>query len=108
MVSEKRFIVDNFSIKDNNKKGRLYQLTEQGGVNALCNLINGLNTKINLMEEENEELQKARMNDAKEFSALFKQNCGLKSVNEQLKTEVEYWKHQCKKAFEFKELYDKP
>ena len=55
-MSEKRFTVDGLNIQDNSMKGRLYLLDEQGGVNALCNLINGLNNKINRLEEENEQL----------------------------------------------------
>ena len=44
---------------------------------------------LNELAEENEELQKARMNDAKEFSALYKQNYGLKRENEQLRKQIQ-------------------
>ena len=44
---EKRFEVDNLKIQDTAPKGRLYLLDKQGGVNALCSLINGLNDKSN-------------------------------------------------------------
>lgn len=37
--------------------GITYDLTEQGGVNALCNLIEGLNSKNNRLTEENKELR---------------------------------------------------
>ncbi len=57
-MSEKRFTVDGLNIKDNSIKGRLYLLEKQGGVNALCNLINGLTNKLNRLEEENEGLDK--------------------------------------------------
>ena len=54
----KRFTVNDLdNIQDNNPKGRLYILTERGGVNALCNLINGLNDKSNRLEKENEQLK---------------------------------------------------
>lgn len=36
------------------------------------------------LEEENEQLKSERRNDAKELSALFRQNFGLKRENEQL------------------------
>ena len=58
MMSENRFTVDGLNIQDNSIKGRLYLLGEQGGVNALCNLLNGLNNKMNRLEAENEELKK--------------------------------------------------
>ena len=57
-MSENRFTVDGLNIQDNSIKGRLYLLGEQGGVNALCNLLNGLNNKMNRLEAENEQLKK--------------------------------------------------
>ena len=57
MMSENRFTVDGLNIQDNSIKGRLYLLGEQGGVNALCNLLNGLNNKMNRLEAENEQLK---------------------------------------------------
>ena len=62
MMSDKRFIVDGLNIQDNSIKGRLYLLEDQGGVNALCNLINGLNNKKNRLEKENEQLRKQIQN----------------------------------------------
>ena len=56
-MSEKRFTVDGLNIQDNSPKGRLYLLDEKGGVNALCNLMNGLNNKKNRLEKENEQLR---------------------------------------------------
>lgn len=52
-----RFTAEGLNIQDNSAKGMLYLLEEQGGVNALCNLINGLNNKTNRLEKENEELK---------------------------------------------------
>ena len=60
-MTEERFTVDDLNIQDNSPKGSLYLLEEQGGVNALCNLINGLNTKTNRLEKENEQLKKENM-----------------------------------------------
>jgi len=57
-MNEQRFTVDGLNIQDNSIKGRLYLLGEQGGVNALCNLLNGLNNKMNRLEAENEHLRK--------------------------------------------------
>lgn len=65
-----------FHIKDGGEK-----VTETMPMNTAKEVANLLNS----LAEENEELQKARMNDAKEFSALYKQNYGLKRENEQLK-----------------------
>ena len=56
-MTEKRFDVGNLKIQDNAPKGRLYLLDMQGGVNALCSLINGLNDKSNKLEKENEQLK---------------------------------------------------
>ena len=56
-MTEKRFDVGNLKIQDNAPKGRVYLLDMQGGVNALCNLINGLNDKSNRLEKENEQLK---------------------------------------------------
>ena len=57
-MTKKRFTRNDLdNIQDNNPKGRLYILTERGGVNALCNLINGLNDKSNRLEKENDELK---------------------------------------------------
>ena len=57
-MTEKRFTLNDLdNIQDNNLKGRLYILTERGGVNALCNLINGLNDKSNRLEKENKQLK---------------------------------------------------
>ncbi len=56
-MTAKRFTVDGLNIQDNSIKGRLYLLEEQGGVNALCNLINGLNNKTTRLEKENEKLK---------------------------------------------------
>lgn len=44
-----------------------------------------LESKIRTLEKENEQLKSERRNDAKEFSALFKQNLGLKRENDKLK-----------------------
>jgi len=56
-MTEKRFEVGNLKIQDTAPKGRVYLLDMQGGVNALCNLINGLNDKSNRLEKENEQLK---------------------------------------------------
>ena len=56
-MTEKRFEVGNLKIQDTAPKGRVYLLDMQGGVNALCSLINGLNDKSNRLEKENEQLK---------------------------------------------------
>ena len=56
-MTKNRFIVKDLNIQDNSPKGYLYLLEEQGGVNALCNLINGLNNKSNRLEKDNKRLQ---------------------------------------------------
>lgn len=60
-MTEKRFDVGNLKIQDNAPKGRVYLLDMQGGVNALCSLINGLNDKSNRLEKENEQLKKVEI-----------------------------------------------
>lgn len=57
MTENKRFEVGNLKIQDTAPKGRVYLLDMQGGVNALCSLINGLNDKSNRLEKENEQLK---------------------------------------------------
>ena len=56
-MTEKRFEAGNLKIQDTAPKGRVYLLDRQGGVNALCSLINGLNDKSNRLEKENEQLK---------------------------------------------------
>ena len=56
-MTEKRFEVVDLKIQDNAPKGSVYFLDMQGGVNALCSLINGLNDKSNRLEKENEQLK---------------------------------------------------
>ncbi len=58
MAENKRFTVDGLTIAENSPKGRKYSLEYQGGVNALCNRINGLFDKSKRFEKENEELKK--------------------------------------------------
>ena len=57
MTENKRFTVDGLTITENSQKGRKYLLEYQGGVNALCNRINGLFDKSKRLEKENKELQ---------------------------------------------------
>ena len=56
-MTEKRFEAGNLKIQDTAPKGRVYLLDRQGGVNALCSLINGLNDKSNRLEKKNEQLK---------------------------------------------------
>lgn len=58
MTENKRFTVDGLTITENSQKGRKYLLEYQGGVNALCNRINGLFDKSERLEKENEQLKK--------------------------------------------------
>lgn len=53
-------------------------------IKVLKELLNKLDDKNKQLKEENEQLKSARRDDAKEFSALFRQNFGLKRENEQL------------------------
>ena len=57
MTENKRFTVDGLTITENSPKGRKYLLEHQGGVNALCNRINGLFDKSKRLEKENEQLK---------------------------------------------------
>lgn len=56
-MTDKRFVTDGLWIQDTKPKGRKYLLDEQGGVNALCNLINGMSIKSERLEMENEQLK---------------------------------------------------
>lgn len=103
---EKRFEVDNLKIQDTAPKGRLYLLDKQGGVNALCSLINGLNDKSNRLEKENEglnaknkvlykEIERLKIqnkdllySNAKNIELLEKENEQLKSDNNRLVNET--------------------
>ena len=67
MTENKRFTVDGLTITENSQKGRKYLLEYQGGVNALCNRINGLFDKSKRLEKENKELK----NDEKQLSIDF-------------------------------------
>ena len=56
-MTEKRFTVDGLTIAENSPKGRKYLLEHQGGVNALCNRINGLFDKSKRLEKQNKTLK---------------------------------------------------
>lgn len=89
---EKRFVTDGLWIQDTKPKGRKYLLDEQGGVNALCNLINGMSTKSERLEMENEQLR----HDA---SVLIYSNQDYRKENEKLKKELEkYTTPNCRKC----------
>ena len=78
-MKKERFMTKGLNIQDNAPKGYLYLLEEQGGVNALCNLINGLNNKCIRLENENKQLT----HDA---SILIQSNSDYRKENEQLKS----------------------
>lgn len=71
-----RFTVDGLTIAENSPKGRKYLLKHQGGVNALCNRINGLFDKSKRLEKENKELKyhlnrtEKELKEYKEFMSL--------------------------------------
>lgn len=80
-MNEKRFtcvLGKDYHIINNNVDDMTYFLQDGNDVVLVINLLNRL-------VEENEQLKSARRDDAKEFSALFRQNFGLKRENEQLK-----------------------
>jgi hypothetical protein len=54
-----RFITDGLWIQDIKERGRIYLLNEQRGVNALCSLMNGMDSKTKRLEKENKELKEA-------------------------------------------------
>lgn len=58
------------------------------------------------LEEENEQLKSERRNDAKEFSALLKQNFGLKRRLDYEKRMHKRWKDDCLAILEEQDLND--
>lgn len=82
-MSEKRFqktrIVDKWGGIYDSETDRVLS------VNDVEHKLNEQQAIIQSLKEENEQLKSARRDDAKEFSALFRQNFGLKRENEQLK-----------------------
>lgn len=103
-MAEERFITEGLNIQDNSAKGRLYLLEEQGGVNALCNLINGLNNKTNRLEKENEELKTKNNAYVQDIEVFKEENTHLKLENEQLKIELDALR---KKYNGFSDMVDK-
>lgn len=97
-MTEKRFEVGNLKIQDTAPKGRVYLLDMQGGVNALCSLINGLNDKSNRLEKENEQLKQClneAKNDEKQLGIDF---MGFKmKLIEQLRIHYDYASEQRQK-----------
>ena len=73
-----RFTVKDLNIQDNNPNGRLYMLEEQGGVNAFCNIANGLNNKCKRLSDENEQLKQKIKELEKEIERLKEDNKSLK------------------------------
>ncbi len=75
-MSEKRFILDDSYLIDTENQNIL-------GYDVSFDLVDLLNS----LSEENERLKSDRRKDAKEFSALFKQNLDLHLKNKNLKQE---------------------
>lgn len=74
---------------NNSKKEREYAVEEIIDLfNTLNNKNERLSTQCRQLESENKQLKSQRSEDAKEFSALFKQNLGLKKENEKLRTQL--------------------
>lgn len=92
-MNEKRFTLLDETIFDNEKQaedgGRVtYWVVSYGQRQRLVGLLNEQQSIIQSLEEENEQLKSERRNDAKEFSALFKQNLRLKRENDKLKKKL--------------------
>ena len=98
-MSEKQFIYRNF-LEEEVEKRFTEEYDEEWGIYLSDNLTgdwyninpvhivdtcNKLWEQVIKLREENEKLKSERRNDAKEFSALFRQNMGLKRDNEQLR-----------------------
>ena len=111
----KRFEAGNLKIQDNAPKGRVYLLDIQGGVNALCNLINGLNDKSNRLEKENEQLKQQLQKIRDNFEVSITQNhvefnkdkIYIKDMNTELRLNgenlfVEVYIPQIKEYYRFK------
>lgn len=56
-MNKQRFTSDRLTITESSPNGRKYLLEYQGGVNALCNRINGLFDRYKRLEEENRRLK---------------------------------------------------
>jgi len=98
-MTEKRFTVDGLTITENSPKGRKYLLEYQGGVNALCNRINGLFNKSKRLEKENkafkykyDEQSNEKMGLEEDIDRLLKENNELKEENEFLKCRIDDYK----------------
>ena len=72
MFEERFYVNGNGHIQDTSPTGRLYQHEFKGGINALCNLLNGFHNKNKRLEKENEELKK----QVQELSEYISQNYG--------------------------------
>ena len=91
-------VFDNENVKTLSVKQTVEKLNEQQAtIEHLNKECMGLVSMFEEKVEENEQLRAARGNDAKEFSALFKQNLALKRENEALVSNIKWFAHQLEK-----------
>lgn len=111
IMSEKRFVacdkwadsegnIFKFVVIDTKKLGDKQFILRCNHWIEAQDICNRLNDTLDELREENERLKSERRNDAKEFSALFKQNLRLKKENDKLKKEIKNdWICGCCKHF---------
>ena len=84
-MSEERFYITDTGLGLDTESDEMYNFGDEEDFCRLFDKLNEQQATISALKEENEQLKAARRDDAKEFSALFRQNFGLKRENEQLK-----------------------
>lgn len=84
-MSEERFYITDTGLGLDTESDEMYSFGDEEDFCRLFDKLNEQQATISALKEENEQLKAARRDDAKEFSALFRQNFGLKRENEQLK-----------------------
>ena len=84
-MSEQRFYITDTGLGLDTESDEMYSFGDEEDFCRLFDKLNEQQATISALKEENEQLKSARRDDAKEFSALFRQNFGLKRENEQLK-----------------------
>ena len=99
-MSEKQFYITDIGLGLDTISDEMYSFSDEEDFCKLFDKLNEQQDKISELKEENKQLKFKRRNDAKEFSALFKQNLRLKRENDKLKKEIKNdWVCGCCKHF---------
>ena len=106
MMSEQRFYITDTGLGLDTESDEMYSFGDEEDFCRLFDKLNEQQATISALKEENEQLKSARRDDAKEFSALFRQNLGLKKRLDYETRMHKRWKDDCLAILEEQDLND--